>query len=260
MRSGTKKNTRRRPERHPVGPLYNKIKLTILSRISQGKYQPDDRIPSELEFVEEFGVSRMTVNRALRELTQEGILVRVPGVGTFVAKRQPQSPIVELSDIAEEIRDRGHDYGCRIVTLESEPGSSGVARALEIDGGEQVFHSVLVHLENEVPVALEDRYVKPSFAPDYLDQDFSRVSPYEYLMACGPVSEIEHTLNATLPNSQVARQLAISRDEPCLLLVRRTWSGAEVVTFTHFYYPGSRYRLASRYRLSKYRSLSGGQG
>ncbi len=236
----------------PYGPLYSKIKLTVMSRIADGEYPIGHRLPSELELVDAFGVSRMTVNRALRELTQEGVLVRTPGVGTFVAERQPQSPLVELSDIADEINDRGHEHSSRIILLSSEKCTMPVAQALGLDRHRKVFHSTVVHSENDIPVVLEDRFVLPSFAPNYLKQDFESITPYVYLLSCGPVSELEHTLNAMTPTATVAKRLRIDRTDPCLHLIRRTWSGKNVVTYNHFYYPGSRYRLSSRYKLSKY--------
>ena len=67
-------------------PFYEKVKQAISHKISAGEWRPHDRIPSEAELVAQFGFSRMTINRALRELTDEGWLVRLQGVGTFVAE------------------------------------------------------------------------------------------------------------------------------------------------------------------------------
>src|SRR4051794_19761134 len=104
----------------PVGaaPLYLGVKTMITARIQAGEWPPRHRIPSEHELVADLGVSRMTVNRALRELAQEGVLVRVQGLGTFVAEGKSQSNILDVKNIADEIAERGHKHGAQVVVLD----------------------------------------------------------------------------------------------------------------------------------------------
>ncbi|TIW30662.1 MAG: GntR family transcriptional regulator, partial [Mesorhizobium sp.] len=90
-----------------AGPLYEKVKDYVLGNIGSGKWPKDRRLPSENELVSTLGVSRMTVHRALRELTSEGHLLRIQGVGTFVAPPKPQSALIEIRNIAGEIAARG---------------------------------------------------------------------------------------------------------------------------------------------------------
>ena len=90
-----------------ASPLYEKVKDFVLGNIGSGKWARNTRLPSENELVSALGVSRMTVHRALRELTSEGHLRRIQGVGTFVAPPKPQSTLIEISNIATEIRGRG---------------------------------------------------------------------------------------------------------------------------------------------------------
>ena len=88
-------------------PLYLQVKRHILDNIGSGKWAAAARVPSESEIVKSFGISRMTANRALRELRDEGVLVRVAGVGSFVADQQARAHPLEIRGIAEEIRRRG---------------------------------------------------------------------------------------------------------------------------------------------------------
>jgi GntR family histidine utilization transcriptional repressor len=232
----------------PPSPLYQRVKDGILRRISVGEFLPGSRIPSEHEIVAAQGVSRMTANRALRELTSEGILVRVQGVGTFVAIRKPYSALVEIKSIADEIAARGGRHRAEIRTLRAETAPGSLAELLGLSAGARVFHSVIVHWENEIPVQLEDRYVNPAVAPDYLAQDFARVTPSEYLLNVTALSEIEHVIEAMPPDRALCRLLKIEMDEPCLVLRRRTWSGPHIATMARFVHPGSRYQLGSRFR------------
>ncbi|ODN72400.1 HTH-type transcriptional regulator FrlR [Methylobrevis pamukkalensis] len=99
--------------REPGEPLYQGLKREIRDRIARGDWAAGTRVPSENELVAEFGVSRMTANRALRELAAEGLVVRVKGAGSFVADAKGHSALVEVRNIADEIRARGHDHRAR---------------------------------------------------------------------------------------------------------------------------------------------------
>ena len=77
-------------------PLYLQVKRHILDNIGSGKWATSARVPSENDIVKSFGVSRMTANRALRELRDEGVLVRIAGVGSFVADRHAQAHPLEI--------------------------------------------------------------------------------------------------------------------------------------------------------------------
>ena len=98
-----------------VGPIYQRLKSHIIARIKEGDWPPAYQLPSENELVNSLQVSRMTVNRALRELANEGYLTRIPGVGTFVAEIQSRSHFLEINNIADEVRERMHDYSAKVI-------------------------------------------------------------------------------------------------------------------------------------------------
>jgi GntR family histidine utilization transcriptional repressor len=229
-----------------IVPHYQRVKRMIADRIKAGSWNPGDRISSEAELVKELGVSRMTVNRALRELTIEGTLTRVQGVGTFVAMSKPQAALFEVRNIAEEIAERGHQHRAEVLTLKAEPAPAEIAATFDLRPGMPVFHSILLHRENELPVQLEDRYVDPRYAADYLVQNFERQTPYVYLTDIAPISEAEHTIEAVLATAWERKLLRIDVHEPCLQLTRRTWSASRPISHVRLVYPGSRYRLSGR--------------
>ena len=237
-------------------PLYAKVKDHILENIRNGSWVPGARVPSENELVESFRISRMTANRALRELTSEGFLSRVPGVGTFVKEPPARSSLMELRNIAEEIKQRGHLYSARILAKSEIEATPLLAEEFEGKLSDRLFHIVIVHGENAVPVQLEDRYVSATVAPDFLRQDFSQLTPTAYLLSIAPVDELEHTVEAALPTYDQQRHLGIAPLEPCLVLRRRSWSRGSVVTAVTLTYPASRYALYSRYRTNARGTLS----
>ncbi|MBX5192753.1 histidine utilization repressor [Rhizobium sp. NZLR3b] len=227
-------------------PLYAGVKQVILDRIHSGEWPPKYRVPSENELVVELGVSKMTANRALRELANEGELVRIQGVGSFVAERKGYSALFEVRNIAEEIAERGHVHEASVIVLAQETASPEIADALELAIGAAVFHSLIVHSENGVPVQIEDRFVHPEAAPEYLDQDFATLTPNAYLTAAAPLSGSEHVVEAAMPQAWECKLLTIMKTEPCLTIRRRTWSAKQVVSTARLVYPGHRYRLEAR--------------
>jgi GntR family histidine utilization transcriptional repressor len=228
--------------------LYQQVKDYIARKIANGALKPGDRVPSEQELVLEFGIARMTVNRALRELAEQGKIVRVAGVGSFVAEDKPKSTLLQIANIADEIRARGHDHRCQLVSLARVAAPMDVATALALHTGESVYALTCVHFEDDVSVQLEDRYVNPKMAPDFIKQDFSTQQPSEYLVKHVPFDEIEHVVDAILPTPEQARLLQMPASQPCLMLTRRTWSAGTPVTLVRCLHPGQRYRLGSRFR------------
>ena len=245
-------HTARRPltlTGEPVA-LFRQVKDHIARKIQDGSLRAGDRVPSEHELVAQFGMSRMTVNRALRELVDQGRIVRVAGVGSFVAEQKPQSTLLQIVNLASEIRQRGHDYACEMLVVERVAATLEIAAALNVRTGESVFHSVCVHLEDGVPIQLEDRFVNPQVVPNFAQQDFSQQQPSEFLVRTVPFDEIEHVVDAVLPTAEQAQRLQMDAAEPCLLLTRRTWTQGVPVTLVRCLHPASRYRLGSRYSAS----------
>ena len=229
-------------------PLYLQVRNYIEDRIRSGSWKPDTRIPSENSLVESLGISRMTVNRALRELTVEGHLVRLQGVGTFVAKQKPQTNLMEIQSIADEIKERGGVHSCDIHLLQEETVSPELAEEMGLAPGDRVYHSIMVHRDRGQAVQVAERYVNSVVAPDYLNQDYTVITPSEYLLSVTPVTEAEHVIEAVMPDASMQELLEIERDEPCLVLYRKTWSYEWVATKNRFVYAGTRHRIGGRLR------------
>ena len=160
-----------------VLPRYQQIKQFILNKIERGEWAESRKVPSENQLCEQFSVSRMTARKALQELTASGVLLRQQGLGTFVAPLRPQSSMLTVRNIADEIRERDHSYSNRVLLLETAKASEAVAMSLELPESAPVFHSIIVHYENGTPLQWEERHINPRFAPDYPQQDFSLEPP-----------------------------------------------------------------------------------
>lgn len=230
-------------------PMYQRIKNTIQHKARQGEWPPGTQIPSENQLAADLNVSRMTVNRPFRELTAEGVLKRVHGLGTFVAEPPQHASLIELRSIAEEIAAQGKTHRAEVLLLEAVPATLCAAKRLGIPPGERLFHIVMTHFQDEVPIQVEDRYVYPVLVPDFMQVDFTAITPTEYLVSQIKPDEMEHIVQAVMPDNLLMSRLAIAEDEPCLQLQRRTWKDNAVVTSAYLTYPSSRYNLSARYKL-----------
>lgn len=228
-------------------PRYRRVKEFIVRHIEAGDWRPGDQVPSESALVAQLKVSRMTVNRALRELTHEGLLLRVQGTGTFVAEKRPIFNLVELRNIAEEIAERGQRHAARVELLKSERAAADTARDLGLATSATVYHSILVHLADGVPLQVEDRFVNPAAAAGYLQADFTSITPNEFLMRAAPATEVEHIVEAAMPAPGIRKLLKMPAGEPCLRLRRRTWSGTQIVSSATLWHPGDAHRFATRF-------------
>lgn len=225
-------------------PAFKRIKAYILGRIQGGHWKEGEAIPSEQALAAEFGVSRMTANRALRELTDDQILVRVQGSGTFVAQQKYQSTLVEIRSIAEEIAARGHVHRSELHRLERVRAGEAVAGRFELAAGSPLFHSVIVHFENDLPIQVEDRFVNPSLAPDYMRLDFGKTTANEYLMRVAPLQGVRYSIEARMPPGDIAAMLQIDQQQPCLVLRRKTLSLGQVASTATLWHPANRYQFA----------------
>lgn len=229
-------------------PRYAAIKRHIREQVESGAWPVHFRVPSENDLARDFAVSRMTARRALTELTDEGVLMRSQGLGTFVAEPVPAGSLLEVRNIADEVSARGHSYSNRTLRLEETSASASVARALGVPEGARVFHSIIVHCDNALPIQWEERFTNPALVPDYLQQDFSATTPNAYLSRVAPLTEADTTVEAIAAEEAVAKALDIELHSACLQIWRRTKSRAGTVSFARLVHPGNRYRLGAQLR------------
>lgn len=189
----------------------------------------------------------MTANRALIELAAEGLLTRVPGVGTFVSQTQTTGHLLQVRNIAEEVRERGHSYSMDVLVHDRVKPPKEVAVWMGLNSRSKVFRTVVVHNEDDVPIQLEKRFVNPVSTPVYAKIDLEESTPSEYLLANVPLQRVEHTVLAVMPNAEIMRTLKMKKNVPCLVLDRKTWSQGAPISFVHLYHPGDNYALTDSF-------------
>jgi len=230
-----------------VFALYEKIKKSVVKDIESGKLKPDDKVPSETQLAKLFNASRMTANRALKELTEESRIVRIQGVGSFVARPKPDAALLEIKSIAKEIADWGGVHSSQILILKEEKVTEQIAQKMNLNIEDTIFHSIIVHKDRGICVQYSERFINPKVAPDYLSQNFKKITPSDYLLGVAPIQAAEHIIEAVNCNKEIQKYLKIQPDEPCLSLKRRTWSFDRVATYSIIISPGSRYKLKGKF-------------
>lgn len=215
-------------------PPYAKVKKIILDRIRSGDWQANHRVPSENELVSAYKISKMTANRALTELAREGELVRVRGIGSFVAAKGLHPKAAPLFDIAEDIRRRNGSHDVAIIVSQVENASPLIADAFGLAVGSDVYHSLLVHHEDSVSVQIEDRFVNPQFAQTYLDYDLMHRSPAAIIAQIAELTGSHQVVEAVFPQRWERKLLGILTSTPVLSVQTRAFSGARVVSVARF--------------------------
>src|SRR5690606_10345817 len=150
--------------------------------------------------------------------------------GTFVAEQRPLFNLVELRNISYEIAERGQRHTARVALLTAETASNAIAPGLGLDPGAHAYHSLPVHVGACVTRQVEGRSINPASAMGYMEADFTAITPNEFMTRAAPATEVEHIVEAALPDARTRRLLKMAEGEPCLRLRRRTWSNAAIVS------------------------------
>ncbi len=242
-------------------PAYQRIKNAILENIHSGKWQAGNAISTEMALAEEFEVSRMTVNRALKELSEERVLERRQGSGTFVAQQQFNHTFVEVRNIAQDLKSANRDYQAKVVSKRAITASmldDEMRRKFDIDklvvcsnskGTDSTEVAILyevkiIHFADGQPIQFEERWVDATKVPEFIEQDFSVVNTSDYLIAESPLERGNYTIRALAAPDEIADALQIAPQSPTLVLRRQTYSAGKVLTFVKMWHAGDRYQFS----------------
>lgn len=230
------------------GPLHQQIRRAIARPILSGAWRPGRRISSEHELMARFGVSRMTVNRALASLAAEGLVERRRKSGTVVAAPSAERAVFEIWDISAEIARGGAAHSMTVLMRETGAATPSEAEELRVSPGTAVLRLALCHAADGRPVQLEERLVNLAAAPAIRDESFERVAPGRWLLDHVPWTEAEHLIRAAEASAAVAQHLRIRRGAACLVVERRTWRGDQPITFARLTSPAGAQVLSGRFR------------
>jgi GntR family histidine utilization transcriptional repressor len=228
-------------------PLHRRIRAAIEGPIRSGAWPPGHRIPFEHELTDRFACSRMTVNKALSALAAEGLITRRRRTGSVVAAPPADRAMLEIQDLAEEARRAGRDYRHSVIERAVGPASSAERQRLGLPDGARLLRLATLHLTDGVPDAVERRVINLAAVPNAEAEDFAGAPPGTWLLRQVAWTAAEHAIRAVAADKDLARRLGVAQGAPCLVLERRTWLGARLVTEATIAYPGDRHRMVGRF-------------
>ncbi len=225
----------------PAAPVtWQAIRDEALRRIRDREWPPGDRIPDEADLAREFGCARATVNRALRQLAEEGFLERRRKGGTRVPLTPVRKATFEIPIIRLDVEGRGQVHGYRLLTRETAVPPVEVAGALRLGAGQEFLHLRALHTADGVPFCFEDRWLNP-VTPGVGDADFAAISANEWLVREVAFSGGGIAFFALRADRVLAGVLGCEAGEALFGVERTTWAGSMPITAVRLTYaPGYR--------------------
>lgn len=226
---------------------HDRILAALRDKITGGDWPPGFQLPFETDLAEQHGVSRMTMNKVLGQLTREGYLVRRKRLGTFVAQPVAQAAIMAIPDIQAEVQALGLPWRFALTARDMRAPRPDEIKSARIETSAQVLALTGLHYAGDQPFCLEQRIINPAAAPAATTQDFTQIAPGQWLLREIPWTSADHRIRAVAAPAATARALALATGEACLEVTRRTETAGQWVTLVTQTYPGSRHELVSRF-------------
>lgn len=213
------------------------VRAELLRRITERVWKPGETIPGEEQLAREFGCARATVNRAMRELAETGLIERRRRAGSRVRVSPDRRAVLRIPVIRIEVEGRGLRYRHRLIAQETATAPLAVAARLGIKPGSRLTHLRAVHLGDGRPFACEDRWLNAAAVPDFSQVDFNAISINEWLVLNAPFTEGDITLSAAAAGPREAECLGIVAGAPVFVVERTTWNRGEPITAVRLTYP-----------------------
>lgn len=222
-------------------PLYHQIYIVLRHQIADGSLKEGDVLPGELDLAALYGVSRITVKRALDELAKDGLVKRERGRGTSVSAIQSPNPMrSSFEGQMEDLLAMGLETEVELLELDYRPASEEVAVALQCPVGTEVQHSVRVRHAKGVPFSYLTTFVPADIGRSFKADDLASRPLLALMEDCGVrVASAEQTITATLADAVTGRRLDVMAGAPLTKMVRivRDVSGNPVEFITALYRP-----------------------
>ena len=224
---------------------YKIIEQNLRESISVGHYKPGDMIPAEIDLASTYGVSRVTVRKALDNLTAQGLLQRVVGVGTFVKSQIVKEKVPQLLGFTDEITQMGMTPSTRVAAFELVRVPDQLCQTLQLEKDEMVYYIQRIRCANEIPFMLETTYMSARLFPDMSFKILSG-SKYHYVEDTlgRKIAYSEHTVTPIMPSTEVIELFGLESEQPIIKVANTTYlENGQVLDFTELLYNSPKYQL-----------------
>ena len=210
---------------------FRDVKEDIRRKIVDGHWGPGELIPNEVDLAAQFQCARATVNRAVRELAEEGLVERKRKAGTRVRLSPVRRAQFEIPIVRKEIESLGKFYRYSMLAREICTAPEWLRVRMGLGEGGQVLHLTCLHYAEEYPYQYEDRWISLDALPHAGDADFSAEGPNEWLVSAVPFSDAEISFSATGADKVLSRHLGCAIGDPLFLAERSTWWQGDAITY-----------------------------
>lgn len=225
---------------------YKDVKSDLLSKITKGDWGPGDLVPNEVDLATTYGCARATVNRAMRELADDGIIERRRKAGTRVRMSPIRQAKFDIPIVRDEIEKQGATYRYALVTRSVGGAPDWLRARLQLPAAAKALHLICMHYADGTPYEHEDRWISLTALPKAEDADLSQIGPTEWLLSTIPFSKVEISLSAGLADQHLSEHLDCKTGDALFNIERSTWWEGHAVTYVRLTYrPG--HRLTTRY-------------
>lgn len=231
----------------PPTSLHLQILNDVKDNILSGKWKPGFRIPFETDMAKEYGCSRMTVNKALTQLTRAGLLERTRKGGTFVKAPQSLSAAMEITDICKEVETAGKTYSYKLLRDDVRVSNEMDDRLIGTTKSAQIRELACLHSANGQPFCYEERIINLAAVPEVGKITFDELAPGTWLLQQVPWNSAEHQIIASSASGMVANVLGIAEGSACLVVERKTQNDRGYVTWARLSYAGDQHRLIATF-------------
>ncbi len=208
------------------------VRAELLRRINERVWTPGDTIPNEADLAIEFDCARTTVNRALRDLAEKGLVTRKRRAGTKVALNPVAQATLKIPIIREEIEAKGFSYRHAILDKDVARPPSVIRQRLDLPAHGEAMRITTIHLADGRAYALDDRWINLETVPDAASIDFAGISPNEWLVQNAPYTHGDIAITAEGASASEADHLGMNDGEAILVLERITWRDHLSITTT----------------------------
>ncbi len=222
------------------------VRDEVKRRIETRVWPQGSLLPTETQLAEEFNCARATVNRALRELAEQGFVERKRKSGTRVKKEPSKHAKLEFSLARQTVENQNSTYRYSLVERNVETSPGWLASQLGVSPDVPVLHVICMHYADNRPFQLEERWININAVPEVEHADLGTHGPHEWLLSAAPFTEAEVAFSAVSADSRLAEFMGTTAGASMIQLERTTWKDGQPMTFARMtHHPG--YCIRTKY-------------
>lgn len=207
-------------------PLYHRIYTVLRERIINGYYPADLPVPSEAELAQSFGVSRITIRKAMKILSDEGLVTRARGRGTFVTDHSQQhrlnrAVVSNINGLFNYLNTVGLSTTLRVISIDKSEAPPRIAVLMGVAPDAQIVRSVRVRDLDGRPYSLSIAYLLPEIGSAIQEDDLAQNNMIDLVQQAGArVDQVEQVLTATLADDYAAQHLQVPVGAALMRMIR----------------------------------------